>query len=373
MKRVAFVISSQHLKPAGGIGTFAKSFCELISQHDTIIDIIADKSIRGSTKTFVEDMLLPLQINFFCNTEPLRYEDNAIEQSRFNKEGVNYQKIINFQKIFVERSRIVDYDFVVVNTQEAMAAIATLETKCPVYLYTHLYKQIFSEINITDSFLPVYHKFYNQFLSYNNVIIATQCNRNKTLLNNQGINNVEVIPMPLSDGNLLIKSTHERKGVLFIGATSIHKRYQDFLKVIKATGLPAKVMTTQTSASTFKKKFDEMGITDYDIRADITGQQKVDFITSSRMCFMPSKVECYSFAFVECFGHMPVVVLDDQIWSDSFDSRYFFKVNKKDMVQKIKDVYKITPQEWYQTGAFEHLVDMDKTARNAWIAKVKEQ
>ena len=379
MKRVAFVISSQHLKPAGGIGSLTKSFCELLSQHDTIIDIIADKSIRGSTRTFVEDILLPPQINFFYNTEPLKYEDNAIEQSQFNKEGVNYQKIINFQKIFVERSRIVDYDFVVVHTQEAMAAIATLDTKCPVYLYTHLYKQVFSEINITDSFLPVYHTFYNQFLSYDNVTVATQCERNKRLLNDpippasQGIDNVEVIPMPLSDRNLLVKSTHEREGVLFIGATSLHKRYKHFLKVIKATGLPARVMTTQTSARTFKKKFEEMGITDYDIRVDITGQEKVDFITSSRMCFMPSKVECYSFAFQETIAHMPVVVLDDQIWSDSFDSQYFFKVNKKDMVQTVKDVYNITPKEWYSTGAFEYILDIDKTAQNAWIAKVTEE
>ena len=379
MKRIAHVVSSQHLKPTGGIGTLIKSTTDLLMQHDTIIDIIVDKSLRGATKEFVEDLLLPPQINLFYNLSPLKYDDNSIEQSMYNPEGVNYKMIVNFQEIFLQRSRIIDYDFVVVHTQEAMAAIATLDTKCPVYLYTHLYKQVYPEITVRDSFLPVYHTFYNQFLSYDNVTVATQCERNKQLLENpiapasQARTNVEVIPMPLADLGLLKKSTHEREGVLFIGATSLHKNYRDFIKVIKETNLPARVMTTHRSAITFKQKFEEAGITDYDIRVNITGHEKVDFITSSRVCFMPSKVECYGFVFLETVAHMPVVVLDNQIWSDSFDSQYYFKVNKQDMVQTVKDVYKITPQEWYETGAFEYMIDIDKHARNAWIAMVSEK
>jgi len=367
MKRIAIVVSNQHLKPSGGIATFCKALIDLFRDNDTIVDIIADSNIRGATKKFVDDMLLPPQINFFYPENALKYVDNAIVQSQFNKEGVNYQKILNFQNIFIERSRIVDYDLVIINTQEAIAGIATLQTKCPVFVYTHLYKQIFPDVKITDNFLPVYHTFYKQFLFYDNITVATQAETLKESLLNQGITNCKVVPMPLADKSLMTKTTQERSGVLFIGTTSIGKRYKEFLKVIEETKLPAKVMTSTASASKFKKAFDNLGITDYEIKADIIGQEKVDFIKSAKVCFMPSKIECYSYAFQETQMHMPVVVLDDQVWTNNFDPKYFIKTNKKEMVQMVQMAYQINSDSWYEIGAFEYICDLDARARANWV------
>jgi hypothetical protein len=47
-KRIGFLVSSQTLIPHGGIGQFAKSFCELMDQHSIKVDIITDKEPRDN-------------------------------------------------------------------------------------------------------------------------------------------------------------------------------------------------------------------------------------------------------------------------------------------------------------------------------------
>jgi len=95
-------------------------------------------------------------------------------------------------------------------------------------------------------------------------------------------------------------------------------------------------MTNKNGAKKFEKAFQEAGITDYEIKAGITGKEKVDFVCGSSVFFMPSLRENYPFAFLECLGHMPCVVLDKQDWSDNFDSKFYNKVNINDAGETIK-------------------------------------
>jgi hypothetical protein len=50
---------------------------------------------------------------------------------------------------------------------------------------------------------------------------------------------------------------------------------------MKESGLPCKVMTSVSSKKKFEKAFEEAGITDYDIRTGITGDEKVEFVFSN--------------------------------------------------------------------------------------------
>jgi hypothetical protein len=122
-------------------------------------------------------------------------------------------------------------------------------------------------------------------------------------------------------------------------------------------------MTNSNGAKKFEKAFAEAGITDYEIKAGITGQEKVDFIRSSDTFFMPSLRENYPFAFLECLAHMPCVVLDNQDWSDNFDSQYFHKVNIKDAANLIKIIYGGNQL----TSALEYVKKLDDNVAHGWI------
>lgn len=281
-------------------------------------------------------------------------------------EGVNFERIINFQKIILTLLENHTYDYIVVNSQEAFAAIASFKTNTKIILYTHLYKQIYPEAEIDDVFLPSYHKFFDIFLHMNHMTVGTQSEHNKNKLIARGINHVEVLPMPMSERDLLVENMGDRKGVLYIGRWEKGKNPEAYIKVMKECKLPCKVLTNSSGEKKFIKAFAKAGITDYEIVAGVTGKRKNDFIKGCKVSFNCSLVENYSFAFIECVGHMPVVVLDTQTWTDNFDSKFYVKTSLKKASEEILKAYKVTPIERYQSGCLEYVKELDKKARSSW-------
>jgi hypothetical protein len=135
---------------------------------------------------------------------------------------------------------------------------------------------------------------------------------------------------------------------------------------MKECGLPCKVMTNSAGAKKFEKAFLEAGIKDFEIKAGITGQEKVDFIKGASVFFMPSLRENYPFAFFECVGHMPTVVLDTQDWSDNF-KEVFYKTNIKNASELIKQLYAEDQSKYYTSGALEYVNELDGNTSQAWI------
>jgi hypothetical protein len=124
-------------------------------------------------------------------------------------------------------------------------------------------------------------------------------------------------------------------------------------------------MTNSNGAKKFQKAFEEEGITDFVIKAGITGQEKVDFIKSSKVFFMPSLRENYPFAFLECLGHMPCFVLDTQDWSNNF-KEYFTTVRIDEAAKYITKSYN-DGSDYYATGALEYIKQLDNEVAESWI------
>lgn len=169
--------------------------------------------------------------------------------------------------------------------------------------------------------------------------------------------------MPMSERGLLETFNGTRKGVLFIGRWEEGKNPEAYIRAMKEAKLPCKVMTNENGKKKFEKAFKEAGITDYEIRAGITGQEKVDFIRSSSVFFMPSLRENYPFAFLECLGHMPCVVLDTQDWSDNFHSIFYHKVHITNAAETIKSLYDIDQPSL----ALDYVKELDDKVAQAWV------
>lgn len=362
-KRIAFLISDQHFIPHGGIGSFCKSFTEMCQRIDWKVDVILDKAPTGTFDKVIEEA----GGNIVWPLEPLRYSDHTATFAF--SDTINFEKIVNFRKALLEAFEENLYDMIICNTQEGMTAAyaMTLNKDIPVMFYTHLHSMIFRESQGNDVFLDSYHNFYNKHMEFPDIFIGTQSQKNKEELERHGSKYVSILRMPLSERGLLKPNMGERKGVLFIGRWEEGKNPEAYIRVMKESGLPCKVMTNSNGAKKFEKAFEEAGITDYEIKAGIVGQEKVDFIKGSRVFFMPSLRENYPFAFYECIGHMPSVVLDNQDWSENFVSLYYTKTNINDAANVIKNLYnQMTPQDYYKTNALAYVQSLDTDTVQSW-------
>ncbi len=360
MTRIAFVISDQHLIPHGGIGQFAKSFTEMATTLGWTVDIICDKKPRNPFAYALTNE----SVNLYYNLKPLSYAQHTA--IFMHSESINFEKISNFQKIMAGMLEVQNYDLIVVNSQEAQAGIAMMRIDTPVVLYTHLYKQVYPEAKVKDVFLPCYHEYYNAILTMGHITVGTQSEHNKQKLLQNGVKNCAVLPMPMSERELLEPNYNERRGVLYIGRWEKGKNPEAFLRMIEKTKLPAKILTNSNGAKKFEAAFAKIGHTDYEIKAGVIGDEKNDFIRSCKVSYNTSLLENYSFAFIECVGHMPVVALDTQSWTDNFDSRFYVKTSEKNAAQAVLDAYKIEPTDWYATGSLDYVKSLDENAPKLW-------
>ena len=358
-KRIAFMISDQHLIPHGGIGQFAKGFTEMCQRIGWKVDIILDKSPTNAFSKLIKD----LGANIIYPNEAIRYTDHVATFSF--SDTVNFEKITNFRKAIVKAFETNIYDMIVCNTQEAMSAayVMTVHSYIPVLFYTHLHSMIFRNTQGSDVFLDSYHNFYNKHMEFPDIYIGTQSQKNIDELTSNGAKKCALLRMPMSERGLLEPYEGPREGVLFIGRWEDGKNPEAYIKAMSACGLPCKVMTNSTGAKKFEQAFKNAGITEYEIKAGITGDEKVNFIKGCSVFFMPSLRENYPFAFLECLGHMPCVVLDTQDWSDNFDARYYHKVDINAAAATITSLYR-TKQ---LPEALEYVNKLDDDTAAGWI------
>jgi len=358
-KRIGFLISDQHFIPHGGIGSFAKGFTEMCQRINWKVDIILDKA---PTNDF-SDLIKSLGANIISPKESLKYSDHTATFAF--SDTINFEKIVNFRKSILQGFETNIYDMLVCNTQEAMTAAyaITVNQYIPVVFYTHLHSMIFRESQGSDVFLDSYHNFYNKHMEFTDIVIGTQSQKNIDELTKYGATNCRLLPMPMSERELLERFNGDRKGVLFIGRWEEGKNPEAYIRVMKECKLPCKVMTNSNGAKKFEKAFSDAGITDYVIKAGITGKEKVDFIRSSSVFFMPSLRENYPFAFLECLGHMPCIVLDTQDWSDNFVSQYYHKVDIKNASELIKTIYGSDQL----VSALDYVKKLDEEVAKGWI------
>lgn len=328
-KHVCFLISDQHLIPHGGIGQFCKSFIELCDRLEWRIDIVLDKK---PTNDFLQNNA---KVRFYYTEKPLSYKDHT--SSFMHSDSVNYEKCQNFQLGLALATKHNKYDLFVANTLESV--ISSYTNGCrPLVSYTHLYRSIYRDAD-NGKFLDSFHVLQDKMNEMPDIIVGTQSFSNKESLD-KFVANCEVLPMPMPERQLLYPSKFvNRSGVLYIGRWEEGKRPKVFLDLCHKANMPVKILTNVNGAKKFKQACIDLGITDYEIKYGITGEEKVDFITSSAVHLNCSKLESYCFAMLECIGHMPCIVLDDQEWSKNFDNQHIHVVSKSLAVDKLKELY----------------------------------
>jgi len=355
-KRIGFLVSSQTLIPHGGIGQFAKSFCELMDEHNIKVDIITDKEPKDN------EFVKSLKANIVYPTESFTYTDHS--NIFMYGDTFCYERMANFRNAIIKATTNNLYDALICNTYETIQVASTmgLEDVIQIIAYTHLESQIFKDTK--NPFLHSTNEMMRNQLEMNGLYVGTQSKFNQISMSNSAWH----LPIPITERGLLEEHHKPREGVLFIGRWEEGKNPETYLELIEKTKLPARVMTNANGAKKFEERFKKIGVTDYKIAVSIIGKEKVDFITSCRVAFNPSTVESYGMAFYEQHIQLPTVVLENQLWTNNFDKNHFFTVNKKNMVETVLDLYNNVPdaKTWYANNILEVYQSKENDVFHKW-------
>ena len=354
-KRIGFLVSYQTLIPHGGIGQFTKSFCELMDEHNIKVDIITDKEPQDN------EFVKSLKANVIAPLESLRYTNHS--NIFMYGDTFCYERMANFRNAIIEALEHNLYDALICNTYETVQVASTmgLDECIQIIAYTHLESQIFKDTK--NPFLDATNEMMRKQLEMSGVWLGTQSKFNQVSMSLGAWH----LPIPITERALLEEYHGDREGVLFVGRWEEGKNPELFIDLIEQTGLPAKVMTSPNGVKKFEERLSKLGVK-YDVRASIVGQEKVDFIRSSRIAFNPSVVESYGMAFYEQHIQLPTLVLENQRWTKNFNDEFFYYCNKKNMAEKAKEVYNKFPdsESWYGVGSLEHAKFMEKRVFGKW-------
>jgi len=359
-KRIGFLVSYQTLIPHGGIGQFAKSFCELMDEHNIKVDIITDKDPKDN------EFVKSLKANIISPKESLPYTTHS--NIFMYGDTFCYERMANFRNAIIEALENNLYDAFVCNTYETIQVASTmgLEDCVQIIAYTHLESQIFNWTK--NPFLKNTNEMMRLQLQTGSLYVGTQSKFNQLELEDRiQVNNVCHLPIPITEQDLLTEYTGEREGILFVGRWEEGKNPELFIELIEQTRLPAKVMTSPNGVKKFEERLAKIGVK-YDVRASIVGQEKVDFIKSSRIAFNPSTVESYGMAFYEQHIQLPTLVLDEQRWTNNFNGDYFYTCTKKDMAERAKQLYGSfeKAETWYNLGSLDHTKQQESKVFHKW-------
>lgn len=364
-KRIAFCLSDQHTIPHGGLGQFAKSFVETFTPLGFKVDIICDKA--------------PSNLGFKRSLEEsgasFIYPSDSVTYSKHSKifmfeDSYNFEKMINFRDAMMQALNTNLYDTIICNTLESFPAVhsLSLQKSIQVIYYTHNESMVFLDDRTwKNEFSYSFNDFFNVLLRCSNITVGTQTSRNVDELISNRIH-THLLPIPMTEKDLLKKHIKPREGVLWIGRWEPRKNPEEFIRVIKESKLPAKVITNTNGAKKFEEALKEIGA-EFEIKIGIYGKEKVDFLTSARVAYNPAIRESFGLAFYETAGHMPTVVLENMSWIKNFPTNFYVPTTKKDAVDNIKKLYDVMGDGSYQydNRVLDRIVKDDSDGINKWL------
>jgi glycosyltransferase involved in cell wall biosynthesis len=365
-KRIAFCLSDQHTIPHGGLGQFAKSFIENFVPLGYKVDIISDKPTSNAEfKEYLESQgasfVYPSEVRpYSSHTKTFMFEDSY-----------NFEKMSNFRDAMMKALNTNLYDIIICNTLESFPGIYALNIhkSIQVIYYTHNESMVFLDDRTwKNEFTESFNELFNALMKVKGITIGTQTLRNNNELRAQGITNSYELPIPMTEKTLLEEHNKPREGVLWIGRWEPRKNPEEFIRVIKETGLPAKVITNTNGAKKFEEALKAIGAK-YEIKIGVYGKEKVDFITSARVAYNPAIRESFGLAFYECMGQLPTVAIKGMSWLDNFSNQWYFCEDKKNIPKLILKLYEdfADSRVWYSKSPLNNIVSEHADGIQAWI------
>ena len=357
-KRVMILVTKRMLNPkrGGGVSTF----------------------VRGLAKAYPDDVLVEIHCVGPDNLEVYEIQKDNIktfgypqmvkikteEPGIFQRIMINFDQIEEFRhalnkSVFAEEKL---YDAIVTTCPEsALACIsfgALIEPFNVVYTTHHgLMSDSLSKVPFDDAVIY----FANEVIPKSGFVTTlTQTPKNaEWLLEKHGVT-ARVIPL-LPDELPKHVGTMHKEGALFIGKYETGKRPELFVEMCKQTGIKGKVLCGGVkSPEGWHKAFKAAGVTNYEIRQNLQGKEKEDFIASARFTFVSSQNESYGYLALEGLVNGPTMIYDSR-WGEFWYGYGATRFNRKNMAEVANELNK--PCIWDNSP----LLSMMEKAKVDWM------
>ena len=316
---IYFLISEEHFIPHGGIGSFWRGFRRMSENFGWRATVIMDKPPKEAAQWMAHSSET---VTFVWPENPLGYEDHNPSDSRWKKEIPNTFKIENFKTALSDALTRDGPTHLLINTPDAARAVIELrlQENYPTTFYTHHENLVINPVPKSSIFGAEYMGMLVNIVGTANLQTATQSHYNVERMAHMSLSAPPIVlPMPIPDPELLEPYDGPREGVLFIGRHEPRKQPSVFARKVGQAGVPAKVLTNAKGDGKFRKTFKNHGITNFEIRSQITGQAKADFIRSARIAFHPAKLESYGFSAMETLAAgLPTLLVHEYDWWQAF-------------------------------------------------------
>lgn len=317
---IFFLISDQHFIPTGGIGSFFRGFLRMAGHFGWQVTVIMDRLPREDQGKDMKQA--HPSARYVMPDKPTKYGGYNPDPSQYAKEVPNKIKTANFVTALQMSLNTSKPTHILINTPEAALAVIELglQNSIPTTFYTHHENLVLPVVPKSSKFGPEYMQMLFDIVEIPNIQTATQSHYNVDRMKHLNMSKPPlVLPMPIPDPELLKPYDGPHKGVLFIGRHEPRKQPKVFAAKVAKAGLPAKILTNERAADTFADTLRDHGITDYEIRSQITGQEKADFIKSAKIAFHPAKLESYGFSAMETLAAgLPTLLVHEYGWWQAF-------------------------------------------------------
>ncbi len=338
-KHIYFVISVQHFIPTGGIGSFFRGFLRMANASNWDVTVVLDKKPFGQSRELME---ASTNAKFVWPATVRSYAEHT-KATQFKGEQINQAKVANFKDALGMALAQREPDHILINTPDAFQSVEELglQDRFRTTFYTLHENLVVPPGEASDVFAQEYNEFLYRIPSVPNVRIATQSNFNVQRMNALKFwTSPIILQMPIPDAELLLPYTGPRSGVLFIGRHEPRKDPKLFVKTIAATGLPAKVLTNKRGIKKFQTLFAKHGVTDFEIKGQITGKEKTDFIKSAKVAFHPATSESYGFSAMETLAAgVPTLLIEEREWWRSFAKDGVHLTSAGDVPSELSKLY----------------------------------
>lgn len=332
-KRILFLISGQHMKIAGGIGQFYRGLSEWATADGNFIDLGLDQNKTIDWAAGSKHICPPDSLGISEHAKMFPFQD-----------GLNFWKVINFQKTILKAYSEHLYDLIIVNTPEAGYAAFNLGINqlVPIVYYTHQENYFRNPGQQIWTFTDEYVKLSttDMFFAGGLAMLGTQTSEGVgRLLHSHPNASIKHLPFFVPASEMTI-SNDEGTGVLFIGRFEDRKRPKEFFNMLEATGLPGRVLTSKNSLEKFEAEAKRRNIKDFVVKADIFGKEKIAFINSCQAAYLPYVLESYSYSTFECAHRLHTFICNDSCWHSLWKDEPRVHIIAKDDYASILEWYK---------------------------------
>jgi hypothetical protein len=333
-------MNRMNFKPSSGHGIFMLGVVQTLKEKGHFVDVVLDGEPE---ENFIDEY----NINIYAPDKKDRLGYTAHNNLFQFADSFNFEKSLNFRAAITKALTNHIYDLIICNDTESafvchqmgLGKLTRLAT------YAHECATINPELK-EGVFKESYYDLIQSMMTFPDITTLIQTNQNLDKLEEviPESHNCYVQPYPLTDSTPI--TGLEKDGLLFIGRHEDRKNPAMYIKLLAGikekygVEVTAKVLTRSAHVKKFEYDFASIGHTNYEIKADVVGEEKARVIQSSKLAFMPYKNESFGIAVLEALRFMPTIVLSKYNWHYNFHSfSNLIQCTDKELIDTAWDAY----------------------------------